>query len=92
MNLYVWTILDENFYAGVGITVLDTNVESARTVARLALLRDIFQLDTIEEISAYVHQHPGFREDVLMVDEWLTQEPVVYPVDKPMCSVLLYRE
>ena len=92
MNLYVWTITDKNFYAGVAVTVLDSSIESARKVAHMALLREIFHKDTAEEVTAYVHRYPAFTDDVLMVEEWLSQEPTVYPVDKPMCSVLVYRE
>ena len=92
MNLYVWTIIDKNFYSGVAVTVLDTSIESARTVARQSLLQEVFHLDTDDEIAAYVQRYPAFADDVQMVEEWVVQEPDVYPVDKTMCSVMIYRE
>ena len=92
MNLYVWTIIDDNFYTGVAITALETNVESARSRALQALRRKYFNSEIDDEISALIRRIPAYAEDLMMINKWIAQEPTIYSIDEPMCTVMIYSE
>ena len=92
MNLYVWTIIDDNFYTGVAITALETNVESARSRALQALRRKYFNSEIDDEISALIRRIPASAEDLMMINKWIDKEPTIYSIDEPMCTVMIYSE